>query len=165
MLGSELWAHWVGAKRSPGLPRLVWSPLPSEAEQLFWEPLLERAASLLTSLRVIDCGSPPLPPSRHDNVCVEHIDVTQYSIPEAHRLGAQLRESCQNGGEVWIRLAGPVHEPLTTLGRCGLPALVLVPLHAETTEFWRTQGELLAKTVVAPEGVVGIGEVPWREWK
>ena len=76
----------------------------------------------------------------------------------------KLQETCRGGNEVWIRLAGPVHEPLTTLGRCGLPALVLVPLHAEATEFWKTQAELLAKTIVPPAGVVCVGEIPWRHW-
>ena len=164
MLGSELWAHWIGTKRSPSLPRVVWSPAPSETEQLFWDLLLERAANLLTTLRVIDCGSPPLPASRYEKVCVERIDIAACSISEAQRLGAKIRESCQDG-EVWLRFAGPVHEPLTTLARCGLPALVLVPLHGETTEFWKTQADLLAKTVNPPAGVVSVGETPWQQWK
>jgi len=164
-LGFELWARWVGARRNPGLPRVVWAPCLSGDEHLFWDLLLERAASLLTSLRVIDCGTPPLAPSRHQNVCIERIDATRFSIAEAQALGARLREECQEGNEVWIRLAGQVHEPLTTLGRCGLPALVLVPLHAEANEFWKTQAELLAKTVVSPAGVVSVGEIPWREWR
>ena len=164
MLGSELWAHWVGARRSPGMPRIVWSPHPCEEEHLFWELLFERASSLLPSLRVLDCGVSPLPASRHSKVCIERLDVTRYSIAEAQQLGAQLRESCRNGSEVWIRLAGAVHEPLTTLGRCGLPALVLVPLHVDTTEFWKTQGDLLAKTISAPAGVVSVGEISWKQW-
>ena len=80
MLGSQLWAHWVGANRSPGLPRIIWSPCPGKDEHLFWELLMERASSLLPSLRIIDCGSSfALAPSHSDKVCIERIDVTSYS--------------------------------------------------------------------------------------
>ncbi|MEI6350199.1 MAG: hypothetical protein WCP06_03725 [Verrucomicrobiota bacterium] len=163
-LGFELWARWVGAERTPGRPRIVWSPSPGEDEQLFWNLLFERASSLLPSLRVIDCGSMPLPPSAYRKVCIERIDAENFSIAEAQQLGGQICESCRGGSEVWIRLAGPVHEPLTTIGRCGQPALVLVRLHAEETEFWKTQGELLAKTIAQPAGVVSVGEISWRDW-
>ena len=163
-LGPELWARWVGANRNPRQPRIVWSPCPGPNDSLFWDLLLSRASSLLTSLQIIDFGSPSLVPPHLENVCVERIDARQYSIEQAQQLGTRIREDSKNAREVWIRLAGPVHEPLTTLARCGLPALVLVSLHSETTEFWKTQAELLAKTVSPPAGVVSVGEIPWRQW-
>lgn len=163
-LGFELWARWVGTKRNPNLPRIVWSPSPGDDECLFWNLLLERASILLPSLRVIDCGSTPLELPAHRKVCIERIDIEHFSIAEAQQLGGQIRESCRGGNEVWIRLAGPMHEPLTTIGRCGLPALVLLRLHAEDNEFWKTQSELLTQTIGTPVGVVGVGEIPWKEW-
>ena len=165
LLGSELWANWVGATRNPVLPRVVWSPHPDESEHRFWELLFGRAAMLLPALRVIDCGSPALPPSLHKKVCIERVDVTRCSISDAQQLCQKIQDTCRSGVEVWIRLAGPVHEPLTTIGRCGLPALVLVPLHVATTEFWKMQAELLAKTISQPAGVVSVGEIPWRQWE
>ncbi len=85
-----------------------------------------------------------------------------YSIAEANDLGLQLREACKKGEEIWIRLAGPIHEPLTTIARCGLPALILVGLSESNTDFWKKQGDLLGKTVGTPAGVVTIGDTPWR---
>jgi len=41
-----------------------------------------------------------------------------------------------------------------------ISTLVLVRLHAETSDFWKTQGDLLAKTVGRAAGVVAAGGIP-----
>lgn len=159
MLGAEVWARWIGAGGNTGQPRIVWVPSPGPEEQIFWELLFKRAAGLLPTLQVIDCGPPELPCS-NEKVHIEHIDAGKFSISEAQQLGARLREACRRGDETWIRLCGPVHEPLTTIAKCGQPPLVLVRLHAETSDFWKTQGDLLAKTVGRAAGVVAAGGIP-----
>lgn len=163
-LGSELWAHWIGAGKNPGQPRIVWSPSPGPEEKLFWELLFERAASLLPALNVVNCGSDSLPDAPA-KIKIQRVNVENFSILEAEQLGRKLREDCRRGEEIWVRLAGPMHEPLTTIARCGLPALVLVRLHSEENDFWKTQGELLNKTIGSAAGVVAVGETSAENWK
>jgi hypothetical protein len=162
-LGAELWARWIGAAQQPGLPRVIWSPAPGEEEERFWHVLFERASMLLNQLHVIDCGRSPLKLSTNRKITIEHLDIETFSIVEAQQLGNRLRESARRGGEIWIRLCGPVHEPLTTLAKFGQPPLVLVRLHAEENEFWKTQGDLLSKTVGHAAGIVTLGETPFQK--
>jgi hypothetical protein len=164
-LGAEIWANWIGAHPAAGQPRIIWAPQPGEEERLFWDLLLQRASLLLPSLVVVDCGEVPLPAEAPKNVRIERLEVTGYSIPEARQLGGQLQERCRRGEEVWVRLAGPVHEPLTTIAHCGQPGIVLVPLHTGRTENWRTQGELLTRTVSPPAGIIALAELPWYKRK
>jgi uncharacterized protein involved in exopolysaccharide biosynthesis len=163
-LGAELWARWIGADRNPGQPRIIWSPSPGADERLFWELLFERAAGLLPALNVVNCGDDTMP-ATSSKIKIQRVDAENFSILEAEQLGRKLREDCRRGEEIWIRLAGPMHEPLTTIARCGLPALVLVRLHAEANDFWKTQGELLGKTIGPAAGVVAVGETPSKHWK
>ncbi len=164
-LGSDLWSRWIGSGNGGAQPRIVWSPSPGNGEERFWSLLFERASTLLPSLLVVDCGSVPLPATTWERVHIERIPTENFSIADAHELGSELQETCKLGGHVWIRLAGPVHEPLTTIGRCGMPALVVVPLNEADTEFWKKQGDLLTKTVGRPAGVVTVGELPWHKRK
>jgi hypothetical protein len=127
--------------------------------------MFAHAARLLPSLRVVDCGGSQAPAGTVEKIVFESANADAFSIAEAQQFGARLRESCRRGEEVWVRLTGPVHEPLTTLARAGTAPLMLARLNAEETAFWKTQGELLAKTVGKPAGVIAVGGVPWRQWK
>jgi uncharacterized protein involved in exopolysaccharide biosynthesis len=160
--GADIWVRWIAAGQSRGLPRIVWSPSPGPEDNVFWEAMFDRASHLLPALCVIDCGAEPPLPDPGKNITIERLDAGSLSIAGAQQLGARLREACRRGGEVWIRLTGPVHEPLTTLALCGAPPLVLVRLHGETGGFWNTQGELLEKTVGRATAVVAVGDIPWR---
>ncbi len=75
-LGSELWSRWIGSGRSNRLPRIIWSPNPGETERVFWDTLFERASSLLPALRVINCGSDPLPASPSMKVRIEPVETS-----------------------------------------------------------------------------------------
>ena len=160
LAGAEIWARWIGAAAGDGLPRIIWSPSPGPEEQRFWELLVDKASSLLPQLRVIDCGPPGLPEGARDKIRIERIETGKFSIADARQLGDRARESRQRGEETWIRLCGPVHEPLTTVAKCGQPPLVIVRLNAESNDFWKTQGELLEKTVGRVSGVIATGGVP-----
>jgi len=160
---AEIWARWITAEQAAGMLRVVWVPAPGAFDQQFWTPLFGRASVLLPSLRVVHCGQGPAPEAGTGRVRVEHVDTEQFSIQEAQRFGAALREDCGRGQSVWLCLAGPVHEPLTTMARAGTAPLVLVSLHTQEAEFWKTQGELLQKTLGQAAGLVAMGEIPWNE--
>ncbi|MEI8341055.1 MAG: hypothetical protein WCH43_05895, partial [Verrucomicrobiota bacterium] len=162
--GADIWARWIAAEKSHGLPRIVWAPDPGTAENVFWDALFVRASHLLPALRVIDCGGSEPLSGQGKNITIERLDAERFSISEARQFGTRVREACRRGEEVWIRLAGPVHEPLTTLARCGTPPLILVNLNGKETEFWKTQGELLEKTIGRATAVVAVGDIPWQEW-
>ena len=143
---------------------MIWAPSPGEEEAQFWQPLFECAARLLPLLRLVDCGPSPLK-GLNEKIVIEPVFAEQFSIPQAHQLGMKLQASCRGGEIVWIRIAGPVQEPLATLARCGAPPLVLVCLNKASTKFWRLQGELMERTVGPPVGIVAVGELPWKAWK
>lgn len=163
-VGADIWAQWIGAERSAGTPRIIWSPSPGPEEDAFWLAMFERAAQLLPALRVIDCGTPALPVPEDGAIHIEQVNLEAFSIASARELIARLRDGSRRQ-EIWIRITGSMHEPLTTIARGGRPPLVLVRLHADETEFWRKQGELLAKTVGPAAGVIAVGELPWAKWK
>jgi uncharacterized protein involved in exopolysaccharide biosynthesis len=163
--GAEIWSHWIAANPSHGLPRIICSPSPGEKEHQFWDAMFAHAGRLLPTLRLVDCGGSQPAPAGLEKIIIEPVDTGAFSIADAKKLGARLGESCRRGEEVWVRITGPVHEPLTTLIRAGTAPLVLVRLNAEETTFWKRQGELLAKTVGKPLGVVAVGGAPWQQWK
>jgi uncharacterized protein involved in exopolysaccharide biosynthesis len=160
----EIWSRWIAAHPESSRPRVIWVPNPGEEEAQFWQPLFECAARLLPLLRLVDCGPSPLK-GVNEKIVVEPVFAEQFSIPQTHQLGMKLQASSRGGEIIWIRIAGPVQEPLATLARCGAPPLVLVCLNKAPTKFWRTQGELLERTVGPPVGIVTVGELPWKAWK
>ena len=160
----EIWSRWIAAHPETSRPRVIWAPSPGEEEAQFWQPLFECAARLLPLLRLVDCGPSPLK-GLNEKIVIEPVFAEQFSIPQAHQLGMKLQASCRGGEIVWIRIAGPVQEPLATLARCGAPPLVLVCLNKASTKFWRLQGELMERTVGSPVGIVAVGELPWKAWK
>jgi uncharacterized protein involved in exopolysaccharide biosynthesis len=160
----EIWSRWIAAHPESSRPRVVWTPCPGEEEAQFWQPLFECAARLLPLVRLVDCAPSPLK-GMNEKIVIEPVFAEHFSIPQAHQLGMKLQASCRGGETVWIRIAGPVQEPLATLARCGAPPLVLVCLNKASTKFWRTQGELMERTVGPPVGIVAMGELPWKAWK
>ena len=160
----EIWSRWIAAHPETSRPRVVWTPSPGEEEAQFWQPLFDCAARLLPLLRLVDCGPSPLR-SENEKIVIESVPADQFSIAQAQQLGMKLQAACRGGEVVWVRLAGPVQEPLATLARCGAPPLVLVRLNKESTKFWRIQSELLERTVASPVGVVAVGELPSKAWK
>ena len=85
------------------------------------------------------------------------------SIQAASELADRLRQFAAQGQPVWLRLVGPVREPLTTLARLGRAPLIAVPAVAATIPHWREQSARFKATVGTPGGVVILGETPWHE--
>jgi len=160
-LGAEVWARWIGSWSHPARPRIIWSPSPGPEDQEFWTLMFERASTLLPSLRLIDCGADGFAAEIPASIRIEQIETEAFSIAAAIQLGERLcNEARTRREETWIRLCGPVHEPLASLAKCGEPPLIIVRLNAEESDFWKTQNELIQQTIGRIAGIVAVGDIP-----
>ena len=100
-----------------------------------------------------------------DTMGVQRIAISgdKMSIQAAGNLAERLRQFASQGQPVWLRLVGPVREPLTTLSRLGRNPLIAVPAGAATIPHWREQAARFKATISTPGGVVILGETPWHE--
>ena len=165
-IGGRLWSRWVGhggRKKA----RTVWVPAPDESENDFWRMMLAEARKLVPALLVVDCGedSPPaiaellrITDSTADDFATIHRPISHCSLDEAKQFSEIIDGALGRGFEVWVRLAGPVQEPATTLARTLAPPLVLVPLHATQTAFWKAQAELFRHSACPPCGVLVLND-------
>ena len=161
---AEIWTRWITASGHTDDLRVIWAPSPEPQDRQFWEMLFNRASVLLPSLKVVYGGEVELPVTAPGAVKLERVSMAAFSIQDARRFVDGLHEECRRGQPVWLYLSGPVQEPLTTLARgCSTP-LVLVSLHKMETDFWKSQGDLLSKTVATPIGLVALGDIPWNQW-
>lgn len=173
-----LWSRWLSDTAKNRGPRAIWAPYPHASEEVLWQALLTEAHRLLPQLVVVDAGVADdihcpaltgLPQATLDSVattrglCRIKVAERDLSIESAGELASRLRQLAATGRPVWLRLQGSVREPLSTLGRHGTPALVLVPTGAESISFWRQQAERFEKTVGHIGGVVATGEIPWHQ--
>ena len=147
-VAGEIWSRWIGSQVKSRTPRIIWSPIPSATEALFWDSMLLQAAGLLGNVQVIDCldQSNPLPLphgpviTNDPRIHLEGCDIARLSIAQAEALAASWGEASRRGKHIWIRLSGPVQEPKATLARAGEGILLLASLHAESSTYWRAQG-------------------------
>ncbi len=173
-----LWSRWLSGSAKDRAPRTIWTPRPHDSEEVLWQVLLTEAHQLLPQLVVVDAGAADdsrcpslagLPKASLDNVATTHglcrieIAEAKLSIESAETLAGRLRQLAATGRPVWLRLPGPVREPLSTLGRHGTPALILVPTGIDSISFWRQQAERFHKTVGHIGGVVTTGEILWHQ--
>ena len=85
------------------------------------------------------------------------------SLADTESLATQLRNLAGQKCPVWIRLTGPVREPLTTLAqRTGRP-LIIVATGVASIPDWREHAASLRAASVATCGVVALAEVPWHD--
>lgn len=176
---NQLWSRWLGNAQSASSCRIVWTPHPDPAEEVLWSCLLTEARRLLPHLLIIDTGEaehhlPALTtlaeislqtaaagsPRRLERAAVPGQSL---SIEEAHSLALKIRQIAATGRPVWIRLVGPVREPLSTLAQAGTAGLVVVPSARATLPFWREQAARYRATVGKVGGVIMLGETPWHQ--
>jgi hypothetical protein len=167
--GTRLWARWIGGSVGAPKARVVWSPALDVSENDFWTMMIAEARKLVPALIVVNCGadSPPafasLPQST--DVSTENIVTTNFPIVGGSFAHVQeLRELIDlwlaGGSEVWVRIAGPVQEPATTLARDLGAALLLVPLHRTESRYWKQQAELFRHSGTQPRGLIVLNEIP-----
>ena len=167
-LAGKVWARWIGSAPGGKRARAVWSPALDESENDFWRMMLGEARKLLPGLLVVDCGTTPLralaelPRITDDagDFAMIHRPVANCSLHEARQFAEWIEGRLARGGDVWVRFAGPVQEPATTLARCLHAPLVLVPLHRTETGFWKEQTALFRHSALSPCGALVLNETP-----
>ena len=171
-IAGEIWSRWIGSQVKSRTLRIIWSPVPSAQEKLFWDSILVQAADLLAEVHVIDCldqNNPlPLPHgpliANDSRIHFESCDITRLSIAQAEALARSWVDASRQGKNIWIRLNGPVQEPKATLARSGDGVLILAAMHTESSTYWRAQADLIRKTIGKILGLVSVDELNWREW-
>ncbi len=167
-LGGKVWARWIGCAPGGRKARAVWSPALDESENDFWRMMLGEARKLLPGLLVVDCGASPLPalaelPRITDDAgdfAMIHRPIENCSLHEARQFAEWIEVRLARGSDVWVRFAGPVQEPATTLARCLHAPLVLVPLHRTEVGFWKEQAALFRHSALSPCGALVLNETP-----
>ena len=174
---ARLWSRWLGDTQSTATARIVWNPQADPLEDSLWAGLIKEAQRLLPSLLIVDAGGDEVAlPSLSqlpvttldrgvgDTTGVQRIAIAgdKLSIQAATDLSDQLHHFSAQGQPVWLRLVGPVREPLTTLSRLGPPPLIAVPAAAASIPHWREQAARFKATVGVTGGVVILGETPWH---
>ena len=167
-IGGRLWTRWIG-NGGRKKARAVWAPAPDASENDFWRMMLTEARKLLPGLLVVDCGedSPPavaelprITDSTADDFVMIHRPISHCSLGEAQKFAEMIDRWRERGFEVWVRFAGPVQEPVTTLARALDAPLVLVPLHVTKTGFWKAQADLFRHSACPPCGVLALNDTP-----
>lgn len=175
---ARLWSRWLGDTQTSAATRVIWTPQADPLEASLWDGLIKEAQRLLPNLLVVDAGGEQaalpalsalpittLTRGAGETNEVQRIAIAgdKMSIQAASELADRLRQFATQGQPVWLRLVGPVREPLTTLSRLGPTPLIAVPAAAATIPHWREQAARFEATVGKPGGVVILGETPWHE--
>ncbi len=167
-LAGKVWARWIGNAPGGKRARAVWSPALDASENDFWRMMLGEARKLLPGLLVVDCGASPLPalaelPRITDDAgdfAMIHCPIENCSLHEARQFAEWIEVRLARGCDVWVRFAGPVQEPATTLARCLHAPLVLVPLHRTEVGFWKEQTALFRHSAIPLCGALVLNETP-----
>jgi uncharacterized protein involved in exopolysaccharide biosynthesis len=175
---ARLWSRWLGDTQTSAATRVIWNPQADPLEASLWEGLIKEAQRLLPNLLIVDAGGDAaalpalsalpittLTRGAGDTNEVQRIAITgdNLSIQAAGELAERLRQFAAQDQPVWLRLVGPVREPLTSLSRLGRAPLIAVPAASATIPHWREQAARFEATVGTPGGVVILGETPWHE--
>lgn len=174
----QLWSRWLGNSSTHQMCRVIWSPKSDPLEGILWQSLITEAERLLPQLLIIDLGDGPehVPELSHlPEVSLESaerradtlqrvvVPGSSLSIEQANQLARRIRQIAATGRPIWMRLVGPVREPLSTLGQIGDSGLIAVPSARESIPFWREQAARYRATVGEIGGVVMLGEIPWHK--
>lgn len=174
----QLWSRWLGNTRETGGCRVIWSPLVDAGEESLWEALIGEAHRLLPQLLIVDMGegAGALPTLNElPGVSLEtalrgerslqraEIPGDALSIDDARKVGRRIQEIAASGRPIWVRITGPVREPLATLASLSSAGLIVVPADLESIPYWREQAARYRATVGAVGGVAVIGETPWHQ--
>ena len=167
-LAGKVWARWIGNAPGGKRARAVWSPALDASENDFWRMMLGEARKLLPGLLVVDCGATPLAalaelPRITDDAgdfAMIHRPIENCSLHEARQFAEWIEVRLARGCDVWVRFAGPVQEPATTLARCLHAPLALVPLHRTEVSFWKEQTALFRHSAIPLCGALVLNETP-----
>ena len=175
---ARLWSRWLGDTQTSHAIRIIWNPQENPLENSLWQGLAQEAGRLLPNLLIVDVGGgeetlpalsalpiTSLVRGKNASATVQRVAVAgdKMSISEATELAERLRQLSATGQPIWLRLVGPVREPLTSLARLGRPPLIAVPAGAASIPHWREQAARFKATVGTAAGLVILGETPWHD--
>jgi uncharacterized protein involved in exopolysaccharide biosynthesis len=164
----SLWMQLMARTSESDGPSAVWAPLPSAAEEQFWEAMITEGERLLDGLLIVDAGAEPSPRLARlpaaalgatlHGVHVHRIEAANFSLSDMEQLADRLRAA--DSPPVCCRFAGPPREPANTLARRCRPPLVLIDADIGRLDFWEEQARIHRTGVKAPAGLLVSGESP-----